>query len=190
MGSAAGGFAAVLLLVALAVAIDPTALGDATSATNGTVATGNTTEVTVTAKDMRFTPDHIDMPTGDHLIIKLLNADDTQVHDLVLDTGHTSGRLSPGESATIDVGVVGRDLGGWCSVIGHRRMGMTMQINTIGRDSASADSAATRKRVTLPIPATIPRPIISICPPTHRPTSCPTIRICRLPPATPHTRSP
>ena len=32
-----------------------------------------------------------------------------------------------GESATLDVGVVGRDLDGWCSVVGHRQMGMVLQ---------------------------------------------------------------
>src|SRR5690606_10447516 len=70
------------------------------------------------------------------------NTDDGDVHDLVLETGHDSGRLAPGEEAEIDVGVVGRDLDGWCSVVGHRQMGMTLQVVAIGGNEASADAGA------------------------------------------------
>ena len=37
-------------------------------------------------------------------------------------------RLQPGESAELDAGVVGRDLDGWCSVVGHRQMGMVLHV--------------------------------------------------------------
>ena len=141
VGSAVAGLAAVLLTVSLAVAVDPAALGQGTSASQGVSATGSTTEVTVTAKDMAFTPNTIEVPAGDRLVINLLNEDTTQVHDLVLDTGHSSGRLAPGASATIDVGVVGRNIEGWCSVIGHRQMGMTMQIDVTGAPIADGSAA-------------------------------------------------
>jgi nitrite reductase (NO-forming) len=59
------------------------------------------------------------------------------VHDLVLDSGVDSGRLSPGASATLDVGVVGRDVEGWCSVVGHRQMGMVLTIVATGSDGHS-----------------------------------------------------
>ena len=45
---------------------------------------------------MRFTPSRIEVPAGNRLVIELTNTDDRQVHDLVLDTGQASGRLSPG----------------------------------------------------------------------------------------------
>jgi nitrite reductase (NO-forming) len=54
------------------------------------------------------------------------------VHDLVLDSGHRSPRLAPGATDRIDVGIVGRDLQGWCSVIGHRQMGMVLHVSAIG----------------------------------------------------------
>src|SRR5699024_6319261 len=60
------------------------------------------------------------------------NTDDQDVHDLVLEGGVDSGRLSPGESATIDVGVVGEDLDGWCSIAGHRQMGMVFAVDVTG----------------------------------------------------------
>ena len=92
---------------------------------------------------MRFVPARIAVPAGDRLVIELRNADDTDVHDLVLDTGDDTGRLSPGESAVLDVGVVGRDLDGWCSVLGHRQMGMVLRVEATG---AAAQSRTVRSR--------------------------------------------
>ena len=77
----------------------------------------------------------------------LTNTDDEDVHDLVLDTGAHSGRLAPGETASVEVGVVGRDLEGWCSVIGHKQMGMVLTVDVSG--SAPTTPAGT-SRVTPP----------------------------------------
>ncbi len=142
-GPAAAGFVAVALLVAGAVAADPGAVGAAvtTSAADGARDTGQTTTVQVTAKNMRFHPQNISVPAGNRLVIELTNTD-TMVHDLVLDTGVSSGRLSPGASATVDAGVVGRDIGGWCSIIGHRQLGMVMQITVTGAGAAAKPGAA------------------------------------------------
>ena len=46
------------------------------------------------------------------------------MHDLVARDRRDTGRLAPGQRRSVDVGVVGRDLDGWCSVAGHRQMGM------------------------------------------------------------------
>jgi len=127
------GLSVVVLALALGVAIDPTAVGrSSVDAAGGISATGETTTVEVTAADMRFTPATISVPAGDRLVIRLTNVDTEDVHDLKLESGADSGRLAPGESATIDVGVVGRDLSGWCSVIGHRQMGMVLAVEVDG----------------------------------------------------------
>lgn len=146
-GLAVTGLAAVVMAVAVGVAVDPTALGagDTVSASAGVAATGGTTVVQVEAKDMRFTPDTIAVPAGDRLVIELTNTDDEDVHDLVLDSGADSGRLSPGESARVDVGVVGRDLDGWCSVIGHRQMGMVLTIQATGVGTGPAADGGARE---------------------------------------------
>lgn len=140
LGSAIAGTAAVVLAVAAGVAVDPAALdtGRVASADDGVVATGHTTTVRVEAADMRFTPSEIEVPAGDRLVIEVVNTD-AHVHDLVLETGADSGRLSPGESARVDVGVVGRDLDGWCSVVGHRQLGMTLTVRVAGAGSAGHD---------------------------------------------------
>jgi nitrite reductase (NO-forming) len=132
-GPAAAGLAAVALAVAGAVALSPADVGAAAvrSAAGPVAATGETTVVRVQAYNMRFHPQTIEVPAGNRLVIEVTNTD-TMVHDLVLDTGATSGRLAPGASATVDAGVIGQSVEGWCSIVGHRQMGMVMQIGVIG----------------------------------------------------------
>lgn len=146
----AGSLAVGVLLVvtALALAGDPAAAG-LTQVTAGGPApagavatTGRTTTLTVEAHDMRFVPDRVVVPAGDRLVLEVVNVDDT-VHDLVLDGGATTGRLAPGARTTVDVGLVARDLAGWCSVAGHRLMGMTLDVVVTGADPAAAADAAT-----------------------------------------------
>lgn len=134
MGQAAAGIMAVVLAVSVGVSLDPAASGlrapedpvqyDAPAAAhNAPIKT-----VEVTAEDMRFTPSRIEVEAGTHLIIKLTNTDESQIHDLVLANGAGSGRLAPGENAEVDAGVIVTDVEGWCSIVGHRQMGMVLQI--------------------------------------------------------------
>jgi nitrite reductase (NO-forming) len=57
----------------------------------------------------------------------------------VLSNGVTSGSLAPGRSVTVDVGVIGTDLDGWCSVAGHRQLGMVMKVVATGGAAAAGD---------------------------------------------------
>ncbi|WP_206351629.1 multicopper oxidase domain-containing protein [Streptomyces verrucosisporus] len=54
----------------------------------------------------------------------------------MLESGARTGRLAPGERETLDAGVVDRDLEGWCSVVGHRRMGMVFGVRVTGGNAA------------------------------------------------------
>jgi nitrite reductase (NO-forming) len=132
-GLAATGVALVVLAVAVGVALDPAALAGVRheSTADGVTATGQTTRVQVTAKDMRFTPETVTVAAGNRLVIDLHNAD-TTVHDLVLDSGADSGRLAPGQRTVLDAGVVGRNIAGWCSVVGHQQMGMVFHVRVTG----------------------------------------------------------
>ncbi|WP_087509049.1 multicopper oxidase domain-containing protein [Cellulomonas iranensis] len=139
----------LVVVTAVALAGDPTAAGltqvlaagAAAPATSDAGATGRTTTVRVEAQDMRFVPDTVEVPAGDRLVIEVVNTD-TTVHDLVLDGGATSGRLAPGGTASVDVGVVQQDLAGWCSVAGHRLMGMTLDVVVVGGEPAAPVAAA------------------------------------------------
>lgn len=90
-------------------------------------ATGQTTEVTVSVAGMRFVPEVVEVPVGDELVITLENTG-TVVHDLVLDNGTRTAHLGPGESQTIEVGIIAADMDGWCSVSNHRPLGMELTI--------------------------------------------------------------
>jgi len=128
-GLAAVGLGAVVLAVAAGVAVNPSALAGKLDAVTPT---GRTTTVHVQAADMHFTPSTVHVPVGNRLVIDVTNVDQGNVHDLVLDDGADSGLLSPGQSARVDVGVVGHDLDGWCSVGAHRDMGMVFHVDVTG----------------------------------------------------------
>ena len=143
-GGAVVALAIVLLAVVGGVAYDPAAVGaaavSAAPASAGVTPTGETTAVTVTIEGMRFTPQRIQVPAGNTLTVTVVNSGD-DVHDLVLETGQRTPRLSPGQTATIDVGLVGRSLEGWCSVAGHRQMGMVLSIEAVGGTDAALAAA-------------------------------------------------
>jgi nitrite reductase (NO-forming) len=136
----------VLLAIVGGVAYDPAAVGagtvSAAPASAGVAPTGKSTEMTISIEGMRFNPRQIQVPAGNTLTLTVVNGGD-DVHDLVLETGQRTPRLSPGQSAMIDVGVVGRSLEGWCSVAGHRQMGMVFSIEvTDGSDATVAADVA------------------------------------------------
>jgi nitrite reductase (NO-forming) len=140
--SAAVGLALVTVAALGGVALDPAAVGIGFSSAEGdVVATGRTTTVRVTVEGMRFVPDEVEVPAGDRLVVELENTGDDR-HDLVLETGLRTPRLAPGESATLDAGVVGTDLEGWCSVAGHKQMGMLLHIRVVGGVTTPPDAAA------------------------------------------------
>ncbi|GAB3346559.1 multicopper oxidase domain-containing protein [Modestobacter lapidis] len=133
-GLAAAGLAVVLVTAAAGVAVDPAAVGiPGKDAAAGVEATGRTTIAQVEMHGMRFAPASLSVPAGNRLVIELTNHGD-QPHDLVLENGARTPRLAPGASTELDAGVVGGDLDGWCSVAGHRQMGMVLVVRATGGD--------------------------------------------------------
>lgn len=138
------GLGSVLGVTALGSALDrsqgsvPDAGAGATGGGTAAVTpTGETTTLTVSMAEMRFSPDLLEVPAGDQLVIELRNDDPYDVHDLVLASGVSSGRLQPGQTATVEAGVIGHDLDGWCSIVGHRAMGMTLRVSALGAEHSS-----------------------------------------------------
>ncbi|MDO8121585.1 multicopper oxidase domain-containing protein [Isoptericola sp. b490] len=150
----AGVVAVVALSVAGALARPaaadvPAAPASATQAS--AVAPGHTTSVTVRVEGMAFSPSRIEVPAGDDLRITVQN-DGDQRHDLVLANGTGTGLIAPGDRATVDVGTVTSSLDGWCSLPGHRQMGMTLEVVTTG----STDPAAERPPAPADAPSDVP----------------------------------
>nr|WP_206686798.1 multicopper oxidase domain-containing protein [Microbacterium aquimaris] len=130
-GAVVAGFAVLALCVAGGVAADPAAIGINTAAASDVTATGETTEVSVQVEGMRFTPAVIEVPAGNELVVVFENTG-TDVHDLTFANGVRSQRLAPGATETLEVGVIGADLDGWCSIAGHRQMGMELTVVAVG----------------------------------------------------------
>lgn len=133
------GLTAVSLAVAWGIAADPNALPGSVAAVDaGVQPTGETTRVVVEAKDMRFYPASVDVPAGNRLVIELRNTDKADAHDLALASGHRTKRLAPGQTEVLDVGVIGESIDGWCTVVGHRQMGMVFAVNVVGGGNTMA----------------------------------------------------
>ncbi len=152
-GQALAAVLALALAAGLGVALDPAAAGLGTRPSSNATPTGHTTTVAITMRNMRFEPAEVLVPLGDRLVLEVVNADPGQVHDLVLQGGTTSGRLGPGQRARVDAGVVSADLDGWCSVAGHRQMGMVLRVRTVGPGQAAAPSATPHA---MPMPHSMP----------------------------------
>lgn len=154
---------AILGLAALLVApelADPTSGSNAgtpaaSSAASGApsdsqiVATGQTTEVTVTVDGMRFEPNILEVPAGNTLLVNFENTGD-QRHDLVFENGSATEALAPGAAAQVEVGPVTAQMDGWCTLPGHRQMGMELTVipvdadgNAVTAAGGPADGAAT-----------------------------------------------
>ena len=138
VGQSAAALAVVVLVMVAGIIADPQAMPGFAAVVQApaVTATGQTTTVDMTMKDMRFHPEKVDVPVGNKLVINLVN-EDNMVHDLVTATGAESGRLYPGDKTTIDAGVIGADVAGWCSVAGHKQQGMVFSIVATGAAAAA-----------------------------------------------------
>lgn len=143
--SALAGMGTVFSLAAVGRAFDGTLAGAAAVGSSSGSAkspdgagtriapTGHTTRVKVEANaDMRFVPNTLEVPAGDRLEIEVRNVDPANTHDLVLATGPHTARLHPGDTAVLEAGIITEPVEGWCSIVGHRAMGMTLNIAPTG----------------------------------------------------------
>lgn len=155
-GQFVAALATILLAASIGVAIDPASAGFVTSgisaagsadpaaplAGSGAIApTGETTTVTVEAHDMRYSPAEITVPAGNRLVIELVNKDPGSPHDLAFSGSLKTARIMPGQSVTLDVGVIATSGQGWCTIVGHRQMGMVLQVIAEGGEEPGTTSA-------------------------------------------------
>ncbi|WP_435298736.1 multicopper oxidase domain-containing protein [Timonella sp. A28] len=150
-GQAILGLVVVIVAVLVGVALQPDSLrtypiANGASQSSEAVAQHRNAPhktVRVEAKNMRFFPESINVPHGTNLTIELVNTDSSEVHDLVLSNGRVSARIMPGDSTQIEVGVITQSLDGWCSIIGHKQMGMVFAINVLEPDDTTQTSGET-----------------------------------------------
>jgi nitrite reductase (NO-forming) len=129
-GQLIAGFTAVLVAVVAGIGMDPAAAGLASAAHATVPATGAVVRVRVEIREMRYVPASVAVNPGDRLVVELTNAD-TTTHDLVIGDARTP-RIGPGASVELDAGVVATSTQGYCSVVGHRQLGMVFDVVVAG----------------------------------------------------------
>ena len=155
--------ATVLVLVAAVVlmALRPTLAVSVGSAPTGGVQeassksvqpTGHISRASIRVKGMAFVPDTIIIEAGDRLVVNFQNTGD-QRHDLVFANGKSTGSVPVGQSVSVDVGVLGGDTLGWCSLAGHRQMGMELKIRAKGGTVAEQSRSSAGKAVQSHVPS-------------------------------------
>lgn len=143
MMTAVGALAAVALLVST-VAFGFAVFGSEVDSGGGgsSGGGGGTTTVEVMLMEFSVTPNKVEVPAGNRLVLKVTN-DGAMPHDLKLDGKTGTKMLDPGQSEEVDLGVIEADGVAWCTVAGHREAGMEMSIVATGSDAPAAEAVST-----------------------------------------------
>ncbi|MGD9750116.1 MAG: multicopper oxidase domain-containing protein [Acidimicrobiia bacterium] len=139
-GAWEGGWIVVAVAAALALLAASVGIVLGRGDTAGTAPAGTPQTVEVTLSDLAVTPKAIEVPAGTDLTLAVHNAG-AIAHDLKVDGGPGTAMLDPGDSTTLELGVLTGPLELYCTVAGHRAAGMTMQI-TVADAAPTATAAA------------------------------------------------
>ena len=118
-------------ILSVAVILANSSHGEPSAPSTTASGTGETIRVTVSVAGMAFVPNRIEVPAGARLVITLRNTA-SEVHDLTLATGPSTGRVAAHDTVELDAGVITGDVDAWCAIAGHRAMGMTLDIVAVG----------------------------------------------------------
>lgn len=124
----------------------PRAAGATSAAASSRGADGPVRRVDVSLGDFYVRPSTVTVPRGTRLVLRVTNRSGMD-HDLQLEGGKTgTGMLSPGQTRTVDYGVIEASRQAWCTVPGHKAMGMVMKIVVAGGAAGKAESATGASR--------------------------------------------
>jgi nitrite reductase (NO-forming) len=126
----AGLFALFAVMSMLALAISVVAIvvaGGADDERTTPEGAGPVMMVPIELGDLFVKPDRVEVPAGMHLMVEVTNNGDL-VHTLNLEGDAGTDRLQPGDSQTVDFGVIDADTQAWCTVPGHKEAGMLLDI--------------------------------------------------------------
>jgi nitrite reductase (NO-forming) len=132
--------AVLALLLALAGIFLPAT--DRTGAAEAPAASGPALTVAVELGDLWVEPASIEVDAGQPLVLEVTNTG-AMPHDLKLGGTLGTAMLDPGESETVELGVVAATTEAWCTVPGHKEAGMVLDIVVAGGEATSgADHGA------------------------------------------------
>lgn len=135
-------WAIIAVFVALVVAFSALSSTAGNDGSSAPLDTSGATTLDVDIQGMAFTPNRIDVPSGTRLILTITNSDDQQ-HDLKLGNEYT-GRIDPGDTVVHDFGVFTESTQGWCTIAGHKAMGMVFDVVVGSASPSTSPSAAPR----------------------------------------------
>ncbi len=156
-GSGAGWVAAAAVAIAALIfsligLFTPSSSGETGSASPTTAATGGPPQqFEVELGDLYVKPNMLEVEAGRPVVLVVTNsASAAMEHDLMLDGTKGTELLPPGESQTVDIGVVTDGQQAWCTVPGHKAAGMVLTFmvkgaattdTTVAGGSTSGDAA-------------------------------------------------
>ncbi len=148
-----GRLLAVLSLAVAFVALILAAVAFTTRPTSPTVAgtlataapvlpNGQVRTFSVQLGDLWVRPSSISVASGTRAVLRVENRGG-ESHDLQLEGGKVgTGMLDPGQSRTVDIGLVGQTEQLWCTVPGHKAAGMILTITVPGSTPLGTSRAA------------------------------------------------
>ncbi len=89
-------------------------------------------EVVIELSDFAIAPDVVEVFPNTELTFRIENSGDAQ-HDLTM-SDRSTGRVKPGEKAVLEAGVVRKTFTVWCSIKGHRELGMVARVEVVDAD--------------------------------------------------------
>ena len=132
-GSGAGWVVATAVAIAALIfsligLFTPSSSGETGSASPTTAATGGPPQqFEVELGDLYVKPNMLEVEAGRPVVLVVTNSESAAMeHDLMLDGTKGTELLVPGESQTVDIGVVTDGQQAWCTVAGHKAAGMVL----------------------------------------------------------------
>ncbi|WP_377938847.1 multicopper oxidase domain-containing protein [Alloscardovia venturai] len=118
---------------------------DTSHTSSSTVASGRKITLTLVAHDMSFNKKSFTVSTGDDVTVTFIN-NDSQSHNVVFSNGVVGKTIGAHQSTKVRLGVLTKNTEGWCSLPGHKQMGMDFWIYVTGstQNSQTSSSSATQ----------------------------------------------
>ncbi len=85
-------------------------------------------QVRLELSDFEILPNEVDVSPGTNLTLLVVNTVGSAQHDLNISPEVGTGRIKPGDSVLLAVGEVKDSFVVWCSIKGHRELGMEARI--------------------------------------------------------------
>jgi nitrite reductase (NO-forming) len=113
-----------------------------TASEDDDVVAGGTEVIDVELGDFYVEPASVEVTAGTEVVVRVTNAGQ-QTHDLKLGGEIGTDLLQAGESQEVSLGVIDGDAEAWCTVPGHKELGMVLVIDATGSSGTAGPDGET-----------------------------------------------